>query len=126
MTLTENKIPFYHFFISFKPSQCDIHIRLAVKLEAKRCSFRQRWLLICQKSDAYSIFGLDIRLEESENPTVTVGCVLQLSRESRISLDGDGGIFFLSDPHTPSGKVLKEFHEIMKNLYDVKFHFSNI
>ena len=88
-----------------EPVKTELNIRLAVKLEAKRASSRQRWLLIGQNSSGHYIFGLDISLEDWVEPHVTIGCVLQLSRESRISLDGDGGIFFLSDPHTPSGKV---------------------
>jgi len=51
----------------------------------------------------YYLFGVDMMLRQNQIDKVTIGAVLTLSRESRISLDGEGGLFFLSDPHKPSG-----------------------
>ena len=82
-------------------------IRIAVRLQSRSPDKnRQRWLVILDTLETtgkpiYYLLGVDIITGKTDK--VTIGMVLCLSRESRITLDGDGGIFFLSDPHSPSG-----------------------
>ena len=82
-------------------------IRLAVRLESRSIANRHRWLVIVDTNghsrSRFYLFGVDVTIRPSQCDRVTIGAVLTLSRESRISLDGDGGLFFLADPHIPSG-----------------------